>query len=182
MTVQTKTAKGAEAMAAPEGNLPAAPRAEATPPAPVKPEPKRKPKANPNAARDRRRASNRSKNCYAAIALARKHSVDAVEYLVSVMTDPEAEISDRLRAAKEILDRGMGKPVARKEVSISLEAEHLQAVKQLAKKVRQSPDQRPNPPPGQHNGTVIDVEATEIRTEERDRAKLTYASKANCGA
>jgi len=176
VTVQTKTAKGAEAMAAPEGNLPAAPRAEATPPAPVKPEPKRKPKANPNAARDRRRASNRSKNCYAAIALARKHSVDAVEYLVSVMTDPEAEISDRLRAAKEILDRGMGKPVARKAVAHSINDEHLAALKRLADEVGRLPDQRAEP--GQHNGTVIDAEATEIPPEERDRAKLTYASKA----
>ena len=51
-----------------------------------------------------------------------------------------------------------------------------EAIKQLAKEVKQSPDQRAGP--GQRNGTVIDVEATEIPPKERDRAKLTYAGKA----
>jgi hypothetical protein len=42
--------------------------------------------------------------------IAREHTQDAFDTITNVMNDPFAENRDRLNAAKEILDRGFGKP------------------------------------------------------------------------
>jgi len=42
--------------------------------------------------------------------LARKHTVKAIETLVSIMDNPEAADTSRVAAAIAILDRGYGKP------------------------------------------------------------------------
>lgn len=44
--------------------------------------------------------------------LAREHTESAVATIKEVMEDPFAENRDRLAAAREILDRGHGKPLA----------------------------------------------------------------------
>lgn len=43
--------------------------------------------------------------------LAREHTETAIQTIADVMIDPFAENKDRLNAAKEILDRGHGKPL-----------------------------------------------------------------------
>lgn len=43
--------------------------------------------------------------------LAREHTEVAIQTIADVMVDPFAENKDRLSAAKEILDRGHGKPM-----------------------------------------------------------------------
>jgi hypothetical protein len=43
----------------------------------------------------------------------KEHSYDAVNYMVEVMNDKKSSTKLRLVAAKEILDRGIGKPVDR---------------------------------------------------------------------
>jgi hypothetical protein len=42
--------------------------------------------------------------------MARGHSVRAIEFLASVMDDTSADLRARVAAAKEILDRGLGRP------------------------------------------------------------------------
>jgi HEAT repeat protein len=44
-------------------------------------------------------------------ALAREHTERAISTIAEIMDDPLAEQRDRLAAAKEILDRGHGKPL-----------------------------------------------------------------------
>lgn len=138
-----------------------------------------------NAARARRRAARRTDSEYAATALARKHSVAAVEFLASVMAGDSQtvtvkvkgedgedasqevqvwpDIPERVKAAKELLDRGMGRPVARKEVTHSINDEHLAALKKLADAVDKMPGREE--PEG-----LID-----ITPADRDRDKLAYA-------
>lgn len=45
--------------------------------------------------------------------LLREHSYEAVDLIVGVMKDNHAPVKLRLIAAKEVLDRGFGKPVDR---------------------------------------------------------------------
>jgi hypothetical protein len=42
--------------------------------------------------------------------LARQHTIDAVETLVSIMTNPKSAPAARVSAANALLDRGYGKP------------------------------------------------------------------------
>jgi hypothetical protein len=42
--------------------------------------------------------------------LARQHTTDAVQTLVSIMTDPKSAPAARVSAANSLLDRGYGKP------------------------------------------------------------------------
>ena len=60
----------------------------------------------------------------------REHSLDAVNYIVEVMNDQSASTKLRLVAAKEILDRGIGKPVDR-VVLASLERQREKPVEEL---------------------------------------------------
>ena len=46
------------------------------------------------------------------------HIPAAVNYLASVLTDPDAGAKDRLIAARELLDRGAGRPVDRQIVAM----------------------------------------------------------------
>jgi len=43
--------------------------------------------------------------------LAREHTEKAIDTLVDVLENPEAENRDRIAAAKDLLDRGHGKPL-----------------------------------------------------------------------
>jgi len=147
--------------------------------------PKPRPLKEPtkNAARTRRRVVARTDSDYAAISLARKHSVEAVEFMVSIMRgdtftrrvpaenggtidiEMQPDIPERVKAAKELLDRGMGRPVAKKEVTHSINDEHLAALKQLARAVEKMPGDR---------NDIIDV--TPVSDSDKgDRAKLAYA-------
>jgi class 3 adenylate cyclase len=56
--------------------------------------------------------------------LARDHTEKAVDTIANIMDDPFAEDRDRLAAAKEILDRGHGKPLT---ATIALPASRQQA-------------------------------------------------------
>lgn len=51
--------------------------------------------------------------------LCRDQAEAAVQVLTAIITDPDASYRDRLAAAREILDRGYGKPVDR-SVAIQL--------------------------------------------------------------
>lgn len=81
----------------------------------------------------------------------------------TVMITPD--LTDRVKAAKELLDRGMGRPTAKKEVTHSINAEHLAALKHLAKAVDVSNER------DKEREAIIDI------TPEPggDRAKLAYA-------
>jgi len=163
-------------------------------PAKPKPAPKKQPSKNTgNAARARRAAGRKTDAEYAAIALARKHAVSAVEFLISVMDgsathkvlvkqggeqwleDAPPELPERVRAAKELLDRGMGKPTAKKEVTHSMNAEHLAALKALTQAVERLP--------GGQEPETIDVTPRRLEggteaIEQGDREKMSYAAKA----
>jgi hypothetical protein len=56
--------------------------------------------------------------------LAREHTDEAMDTVHRIMSDPTAEDRDRLAAAREILDRGHGKPLT---AVISLPANKRQA-------------------------------------------------------
>ncbi len=58
--------------------------------------------------------------------LAREHTVEAVETLVSVIRDPAAPHAARVTAAREILDRGFGRPS--QEVAVQAELNGAVAV------------------------------------------------------
>ena len=45
------------------------------------------------------------------MAHARKYAPECIEYLVSVVRDESARRADRINAAAELLDRGLGRPV-----------------------------------------------------------------------
>ena len=51
------------------------------------------------------------------VELARKHTVEAIQALVDIVTDPGEKGAARVRAAEVILDRGWGKATAPIEVS-----------------------------------------------------------------
>lgn len=64
----------------------------------------------------------------AADSLAREHTETAIKTVAEIMRDPLAENRDRLAAARDILDRGHGKPL---QATIALPANRRQAA-QLA--------------------------------------------------
>lgn len=60
----------------------------------------------------------------AADSLAREHTEAAIDTIAEVMNDPLAENRDRLAAARDILDRGHGKPL---QATIALPSNRRQA-------------------------------------------------------
>jgi hypothetical protein len=52
--------------------------------------------------------------------LARQHTETAIETLVEIMTDGDAQASARLTAANSLLDRGWGKAGAHTEISVDV--------------------------------------------------------------
>lgn len=59
----------------------------------------------------------RPKGIFALAAECQKYGVEAVEFVVAVMRNSEAEVKDRLRAAQDLLDRGFGKPKVSTEIT-----------------------------------------------------------------
>jgi len=76
--------------------------------------------------------------------LARRHSERAIHLLVKTMDDEDAAWNTRIRAAELILDRALGKPVTPTEIKvdgdISIQHQHLLAIKAMADKRLQSHD------------------------------------------
>jgi hypothetical protein len=76
----------------------------------------------------------------------RSHTAAAIRVLVEALDDPDARV--RVTAAKEILDRGYGKPATVADVTLRHEAidlaqSHLQALMDLAAKRREPEDITP---------------------------------------
>ena len=70
----------------------------------------------------------------------RSHTAKAIRVLVEALEDPDARV--RVAAAKEILDRGHGKPATVADVTlrqepVDLAQSHLQALLDLAEKRRE---------------------------------------------
>ncbi len=59
----------------------------------------------------------RPKGIFALAKECQKYGMEAVEFVVAVMRNPEVETRDRLRAASELLDRGFGKAKVSTEVT-----------------------------------------------------------------
>lgn len=78
----------------------------------------------------------------------------------------EGTISEQITAAKEVLDRNLGKATRKIDVAVTHSHElHLQALKNLAERVKQA---APALPPG----PVIDAEVVEERVEEDEAVSL----------
>jgi len=76
----------------------------------------------------------------------RSHTARAIRVLVEALEDPDARV--RVAAAKEILDRGHGKPATVADVTlrqepVDLAQAHLQALIELAAKRREPEDITP---------------------------------------
>jgi hypothetical protein len=76
----------------------------------------------------------------------RSHTAAAIDVLVKALKDPDVRV--RVAAAKEILDRGHGKPATVADVTlrqepIDLAQSHLQALIELAAKRREPEDTMP---------------------------------------
>jgi len=76
----------------------------------------------------------------------RSHTAKAIGVLVEALEDPDARV--RVAAAKEILDRGHGKPATVADVTlrqepVDLAQAHLQALIELAAKRREPEDITP---------------------------------------
>lgn len=78
-----------------------------------------------------------------------KYGPRAVKVICDVMTDPEASISERLKAATEIANRAYGMPKREIEanVQVDINTEYLQALKEI-------------------NARVIEIAATEVQDAE----------------
>ena len=64
-----------------------------------------------------------------------EHAREALDTLVEVMRDEHAKPSEKVAAAKEILDRGMGKAVSRVDMQVNHQHEHVispEALKNLS--------------------------------------------------
>jgi hypothetical protein len=59
----------------------------------------------------------RPKAIFALATECQKYGAEAVEFVVSVMRDPNAKLFQRMQAAAEILDRGFGRPKVSTEVT-----------------------------------------------------------------
>src|SRR5258708_2795107 len=76
----------------------------------------------------------------------RSHTAAAIAVLVDALKDPDARV--RVAAAKELLDRGHGKPAAVADVTLRQEAvdlaqSHLQALLEFSAKRREPEDITP---------------------------------------
>jgi hypothetical protein len=60
-----------------------------------------------------------------------EHVNKAVQTLVDVLDDEESKPGERIAAAKEILDRGLGKPVSKIDMQVNHQHEHVISAEML---------------------------------------------------